>query len=182
MKRLLLSMTLLLAAGCASWPDDRRPVVGYQADNRLLVTSHEAVDRLLGTVPPAAPLDRHEPIVVASLVNVDDLTSSRLGRAVSEQLGTALTASGYTVAELKLRGTIFVKRGEGEFLLSREVTEITRDHLAQAVLVGTYAQSLNNLYVSLKLVGVADSRVIAAHDFVLPIDSDVRSLLWSKGR
>jgi len=180
MRRLLLSLALLLAAGCTTWPGNRPPVA-YQADTRLVVTSHAAIEELLKTIPSGKSLDRSQPIIVASLVNIDDLTSSRLGRILSEQLGTGLTGSGYAVVELKLRGTIFIKQGEGELLLSRELKEITRKHQAQAVLVGTYAQSLKNLFISLKLVGVGDNQVIAAHDFVLPIDSDVRSLLWTRG-
>lgn len=182
MKRLLLLPTLLIIlGGCALFRGQTEPP-RYNADSRLITTSHAAIDRLLETIPVVRRPDRHQPIIVASLVNIDDLQSSRLGRAISEQLSTRLTMNGYTVIELKLRGNIFVKEGAGELLLSRELKEITRNHQAQAVLVGTYAPSMNNLFVDIKLVGVSDNQVIAAHDYALPIDGDIRALLWDMGR
>jgi TolB-like protein len=178
---LLVSCCLLLLGGCGTFTWGSKPAP-YQADARLVTTSHEAVDQLLAAIPPHKALDRKQPVIVASLVNIDDLRSSRLGRTVAEQLGTRLSTQGYAVVELKLRDTIFIRQGEGELLLSREVREISRNHQAQAVLVGTYAQALSNVYLTLKLVGVADNQVIAAHDFVLPVDAEVRALLWSNGR
>ena len=178
MKRLLpLLAVLLTVSGCTLFSRQTEPSP-YVADARLIMASHTAVDRLLATIPATRRLDRQQPIIVASLVNIDDLQSSRLGRAISEQLYTRLTMNGYTVVELKLRGNIFVKEGAGELLLSREVKEITRNHQAQAVLVGTYAPSMSSLFVDIKLVGVGDNQVIAAHDYALPIDGDIRALLW----
>jgi TolB-like protein len=176
---LLLICLTLCAGGCASLQTgaDSRP---YQADARLIATSHQAVDKLLASMQPGKVLDHRQPLLVASLVNVDTLNSSRLGRTMAEQIGSRLATHGYAVVEMKLRDTVFVKQGEGEMLLSREVKEISRNQQAQGVLVGTYAQSLNNVYVTLKLISVADGQILAAHDFVLPIDSEVRSLLWSK--
>ncbi len=175
----LLSLLLMGITGCSALPWGSRPAT-YHADNRLVVTSHLAVDQLLASIPQSKALDRRQPIIVASLVGIDDLTSSRLGRTIAEQLGTRLSTCGYSVAELKLRESIFIKQGEGELLLSRELKEISRNHQAQAVLVGTYAQAMNTIYVTLKLVGMSDNQVISAHDFALPIDSDVRALLWGK--
>jgi TolB-like protein len=65
-------------------------------------------------------------------------------------------------------------------MLSREIPEISRKHSAQAVLVGTYATSINNLYLTIKLVGVADNQVISSYDYVMPMDTEIRSFFWSK--
>jgi len=89
-----------------------------------------------------------------------------------------LTKNGYKVVELKLRDTIFVKQTEGELMLSREIREIGRSHEAQAVLVGTYSESRGRVYVTIKLVGATDGIVISAQDYLLPIDANVRSMLW----
>ena len=174
-------LLLVVCGGCNPFASTRQPAT-YTADNRLVTTSHQAVDRLLAAIPPGKMPNPKQPIIVASLVNIDDLHSSRLGRTVAEQLSTRLSSAGFTVVELKLRESIFIKQGEGELLLSREVKEISRAHQAQAVLVGTYAQAMNNVYVTLKLVNVTDNQVIAAHDFVLPIDAEVRALLWSRAQ
>lgn len=181
MSRLLQLVALLMLSGCALSGTGRAPAP-YEADTRLVVTSHLAVDRLLASVQALRPLDRQQPIIVASLVDIDSLQSSSLGRTISEQLSSQLANSGYHVIELKLRGSIFVKSGEGELLLSRELKEITTSHQAQAVLVGTYSQAINNVYVTIKLVGVTDNQVIAANDYVLPVDTNVRSLLWGSAR
>ena len=178
---LLLFLALIPLNGCAIF-SHQAEVPAYIADARLVAASHAAVDSLLASTPPMKRVDRQQPIIVASLVNIDDLQSSRLGRAISEQLSTRLTMNGYSVIELKLRGNIFVKEGGGELLLSRELKEITRSHQAQAVLVGTYAPSRGSLFVDIKLVGVGDNQVIAAHDYVLPIDGDIRALLWGNTR
>lgn len=177
---ILLSFAFLLLAGCGQHLPRPSQPAGYAADDRLILTSHAAVEQLLAAIPPTKRVDKRQPIIIASLVNVDDLTSSRLGRAISEQLGTVLSRDGYTVIELKLRGSIFIRQGAGELLLSRELKEISQKHQAQAVLIGTYAQALSDIYVNLKLVGADDSQVIAAHDYVLPLDGNVRSLLWSR--
>lgn len=177
---ILFSLAITLLSGCGQHLMHPSQPAGYAADDRLILTSHAAVEQLLATIPPSKKMDKHQPIIIASLVSIDDLTSSRLGRTISEQLGTILSRNGYAVIELKLRGSIFIRQGAGELLLSRELTEISQKHQAQAVLIGTYAQAMSDIYVNLKLVGAGDSQVIAAHDYVLPLDGNVRALLWSK--
>ncbi|WP_406622703.1 FlgO family outer membrane protein [Acidovorax sp. SDU_ACID1] len=48
---------------------------------------------------------------------------------------------------------------------------------AQAVLVGTYVVAPQAVYVSLRLVGPQGNAVLAAHDYALPMDGNVRGLL-----
>jgi len=169
----LVLFTLL--SGCASLAGSPRE----DHEDLLMQANHRAVDQLLANIAPSHQLNKRQPIIVASLVNIDDLNSSRLGRMLSEQLATRLTQNGYAVVELKLRDSIFVKQLQGELLLSREIKDITLTHKAQAVLVGTYAESSGQIYLTIKLVGMADNLVISAQDYLLPLDSNVRSLLWS---
>jgi TolB-like protein len=145
-----------------------------------MAASYQAVDRMLSAIPAGRRLPKERPILVATLVNIDTLAGSRLGRTLSEHLSTRLTKNGYRVIELKLRDSIFIKQAEGELMLSRELREISRSHEAQAVLVGTYSESSGRVYVTVKLVGAADAAVITAEDYLLPIDANVRALLWSK--
>lgn len=164
-------MLLALTSGCASGPT-------YEAaeNSQFIQANYKAVESLLAS--SKYRLDKDLPIVVATLVNVDALTeSSRFGRALSEQVGSRFTKLGYSVVELKLRENVFVKQSEGEFLLSREVKSISLNHKAQAVVVGTYAEGRDYVYVHLKLIGIHDNLIMAAHDYVLPLDSNVKSLL-----
>ena len=48
---------------------------------------------------------------------------------------------------------------------------------AQAVVVGTYAVSSRQVFVSLKLVRPEGNLTIAAHDYALVLDEELRSLL-----
>ena len=179
MRLLPIILLSLLCTACSTpiWGGNARP---FKTSTPLVASSHDAVTKLLSRIPADRPLDPKQPIIVASLVNIDDLTSSRLGRLISEQLMTRLVESGYSVTELKLRESIYIRHKEGELMLSREIPEISKKHAAQAVLVGTYAHSINNLYLTVKLVGVADNQVIASYDYVMPMDTEIRSFFWSK--
>ena len=129
-----------------------------------------------------APLDAQHPVMVATLVQVDRLSeSSRLGRIFSEQIAGRMVQRGVRVVELKLRDSVALQRDQGELLLSREVREVSQSHDAQAVVVGTYAASASALYISLKLVTPVGNTVVAAHNYAVPMDENVRVLLASGG-
>lgn len=118
------------------------------------------------------------PFIVATLVNIDQLEqSSTFGRLISEQVASRMTQLGFGVVELKVRNGVYMKRNEGEFLLTREIKEVASAHKAQAVIVGTYAESSTMVYVNLKLVNPANSMILSAYDYALPMDKQVRSMM-----
>ncbi len=119
------------------------------------------------------------PILVASFVNIDDLDqSSTLGRIISEQVASRLAQQGFKIIETKLRqGSIFVQKGKGEFLLSRDLLNLSSNQGAQAVLVGTYAVSRHFIFISSRIVRTEDSSVIAGYDYELLQDKTTRSML-----
>lgn len=171
---LLLVVTISVAFGGCAASSGAFP---YDSASQFLLANYRAVEQMLSVVPPLRSLNKGQPILVASLVSIDDLTSSRFGKTVSEQVATKLTKSGYNVIEVKLRNTIFVKQPDGEFMLSREVKEISQNHNAQAVVVGTYSETLDSVYVTIKAVGLSDSLTIAAHDYLINKDANIRFLL-----
>ncbi len=167
-------------SGCASY---------YYGDNgsggggsgtprtSIIAANHHAADMLLQN----ASLDPHHPVLVSTLVNVDRLgESSRMGRIFSEQIAGRLVQRGLPVTELKMRENLVMQREQGELLLSRELREVSRAHDAQAVVVGTYAVSATVLYVSIKLVKPDGNLVVAAHNYAVPIDENVRALLLGR--
>lgn len=168
---LLLGAAALGATGCA------RYYYGAQAGGQtvdLVESSYAAADVLL----QGPPLDPSLPVLVATIVNVDRLAeSTRLGRLISEQIAGRLAQRGVRVTELKLRETLAMRPGQGELLLSRQLHEVSQAQSAQAVVVGTYATSSFAVYVSLKLVNPVGNVVVAAYDYTLPMDSNVRGLL-----
>lgn len=165
--------------GCASsyyYGDNTGGAGGGGSSSRtsVIAANHHAADMLL----QGAPLDRDHAVLVATLVNVDRLNeSSRLGRIFSEQIAGRLVQRGLSVTELKMRESVAMQREQGELLLSRELRDVSRAHDAQAVVVGTYAVSSTILYVSIKLVKPDGNLVVAAHNYAVPMDDNVRALL-----
>lgn len=173
-----------LLAGCAGLPgcagyyygEKYGPTLGsmLRTSTSLVDASYQATDALLQTVA----LDTVQPVLVATLVNVDQLTeSSRLGRIVAEQIAGRMVQRGVRVTEIRLRDAVGLQREQGQLLLSRELREVSQAHHAQAVVVGTYAVSSRQVFVSLKMVRPEGNAVIAAHDYALGLDDDVRALL-----
>lgn len=179
--------SVVVLAGCESMA---RPPVSQveptyeQAQNHPLrlanyQAAEELVKRLRGPVMTSNQAAMGEaPLIIATLANIDALEqSSTLGRVVSEQVASRLTQMGLSVVELKVRNGIYMKRSEGEFMLTREIREVAATHRAQGVIVGTYAESASFVHVTLKLVNPTTSLVLAAYDYSLPLDKQVKSML-----
>ncbi len=184
MKRWALMAACLLSAaalpGCAGYYYGEKygPTLGTAVDamlrGDLVETSYRATDALLKTVV----LDPAQPVVVGTLVNVDRPSeSSRLGRIVAGQIAGRMVQRGVLVTEMALRDAPAVPRDQGELLLPRVLRDAFRTQGAKAAVVGTYAVSARQLYVSLKLIGPPGDAVLAAHDYAVPMDEDVRALL-----
>lgn len=170
MTRLVLVPVLALAAltGCF-WRNEKvveRPPVHFFEN--ILTSSMTVADRLAADLA-IRRVSPSQPILAASFVNIDNLEkSSTLGRVVSEQIATRLAQHGYRIVEVKLRqSSIFVKKDEGEFMLSREVKEISTDNEAYAVLVGTYAVTDYSVFLSARLVRAGDSVVLTGQEYEL---------------
>ncbi len=82
--------------------------------------------------------------------------------------------------EMKFRNNVYMARDQGEMMLTRELRDIASSHHAQAVIVGTYAQSSEMVFVNLKVIQPETNFVLAAHDYVLPLDTMTSSMLKSR--
>lgn len=156
-----MAMTTL---GCANVP----------SGEQLIQINHQAADALLqGTA-----LDPNQPVLIATLVDLDDLgRSSRLGRLTSEHVAARLARQGVMVKELKLREQVFMEQSSGALLLSREIKDLSTEHAAQAVVVGTYTVAGDTVYISLKLVRPEGNIVVSAHDYAFRLGESNRALL-----
>lgn len=169
----LLLGLLVLMAGCSKTIKD----VG------MVDASYNAADALIKAVERnkllSYDLSPHKPVIVASFVNIDNMNnSSRFGRMVSEQVGSRFVQKGYQIIELKLRtNTIFIERERGEFMLSREVRDISLEHDAQAVIVGTYAEAAETVFVTAKLIRASDGVILASHDYEMPLGVNTKSMM-----
>jgi TolB-like protein len=96
---------------------------------------------------------------------------------VAEQISSRFTQEGFTVIEMRLRQNVFIQETQGEFVLSREVRDLSRTHNAGAVIAGTYAVGRRNVYINARLVRAADNLVLASYDYIIPLGPDTRALL-----
>ncbi len=160
-------------------------------DQNLVTASYKAADALIEGAKDLYLLDNprkkgiytKQPILVTSFVDIDNLQkSSTFGRVIAEQIGSRIAQQGYKVIEMKMRtGSIFVQEHTGELVLSRELREISYQHDAYAVVVGTYGDSKESAYVTAKLVRAKDSVVLSSYDYRVSVGSNTKQML-RKGR
>ncbi len=180
MKQILISLLLvILIAGCSI----------FSKDYNLITTSYKATDKLLKGVKDIHHLEPRsngsytkQPILVTSFVSIDNVQqSSTLGRVIGEQIGSRLAQRGYKVIEMKMRtSNVFVQERTGELLLSRELREISFQHDAYAVVVGTYGAGKESIYVTAKLIRAKDSVILSSYDYYMPIGPDTKRMLQKK--
>jgi TolB-like protein len=99
---------------------------------------------------------------------------------IAEQIASRFAQQGFTMIEVKLRNNLFIKENAGEFVLSRSVKDISEDHNVAAVIAGTYVVGRRSIYVNARLIRAADSLILAAYDYSLPLGPDTRALLASQ--
>ena len=119
------------------------------------------------------------PLIIASFVDSNDLNyTTNLGRLLAEQFSTQFINNGYKVVELLLRNNLYITTKGGEFLLSREIKDLSlKQHNAQAALVGTYVTGVNQVFINAKIVDISTNVIISALDFAIPLDPNVIRML-----
>ncbi len=126
------------------------------------------------------------PLLMTSFVDHEALAeTSAMGRLLSEQVATRFTKRGLLIIEPKLMNGIRIRHESGEFILSRQLKEISRQHAAQAVVVGTYTVVDENvekplLFLNMKVIRIADNMTIASTSSKLRIDATIRQLLQGR--
>lgn len=165
----------LCLAGCNCMSNITAFDEGGDKDADLVKTSYNAVDCLLSTASFSVPNRR---VLVATVVNLDDVqATSTFGRLVGEFVAARLTHRHYSPVHLTVRSGSVLINPSGEFLLSRDMSELAGDHNAALVLVGTYTPASDRVYVCLKLVEAANSELIAAVDYSVPAGPRTLALL-----
>lgn len=170
----LLILPLMLT-GCAF---NTKPEEDYASTtaNTLVAANYKAADALLmqlnGRLVPG------QPMIMATVVNIDSLEqSSTLGRLISEQVSTRLAQGGLKMLEMKLRNNVYLKRNQGELMLTREIGAVAHTHNAQAIVVGSYAESSDMVFINIKVIEPNTNFVLAGQDYVMAKEGIVRSML-----
>lgn len=171
----LLALPLLLGA-CAAEPKPEEAFYSSVSSNSFVASNYKAADALLAQLKGKLASDK--PLIMATIVNIDSLEqTSTLGRLVSEQIATRLAQGGLNMLEMKLRNSVYLKRNQGELMLTREIGEVAHTHNAQAIVVGSYAETSDTVFVNIKVIQPNTNFVLAGQDFVLAKESIVRSML-----
>lgn len=175
-KALALLLVPLMLTGCASEKQDESYYAPVQPASVVVAANYGAADALL--VQLKGKLSSDKPLIMATIVNIDALEqTSTLGRLVSEQVSTRLAQGGLKMLEMKLRNSVYLKRNQGELMLTREIGEVAHTHDAQAVVVGSYAETPDAVFVNIKVIQPTTNFVLAGHDFVLKKDATVRAMM-----
>jgi TolB-like protein len=173
----LLSLTLLLAA-CSSTPREETNYATVSS-NQFIASNYTAADALLSQLNGKLLADK--PLIMATVVNIDALEqTTTLGRLVSEQVSSRLSQGKLNMLEMKLRNNLYLKRGQGEMMLTREIGQVAQTHDAQAVVVGSYAETSDMVFVNIKVIQPNTNFVLAAHDYALAKEGIVRSMLMQR--
>jgi len=137
--------------------------------------TYRAVDLMLAET---ATMPKDTPIVVATISSVDDLNKADpLGNMVSDFVRTRLVQTGNRVSEMRLRNAVLFDKRQGEIMLTRQLNRLIKPADAAVVVTGTYGASYTTVYVSLKMVTVADGRIIAGADYVIPRSQELEGLI-----
>lgn len=170
------ALVCVLLTGCAEAPAKKSWEYTAKPATDITKASYLAADALMAQIEPT--FSAGTPFIAATLVNINRLdTSSPLGRLIGEQVAARFAQKSFHVLELKLRNDIYMKRNEGELMLTREVREIARRHNAKAIIAGTFTDSYDRVFVNIKVIDFETNVVVGAVDYFLERDELIRSLL-----
>lgn len=176
MKRVLIAALLIALTGCTNLIGGISGVRDEHTNN-VISSSYRAINEIVSNQAQGG-FGSGRRILVATIVNLNNLNeSSPFGRLVAEHAASRLVQLGAKVSELKLRGNLFVSEKQGELLLSREIKEISNNYNADAVLVGTYVEATDRVYVTLKLVRAQDAQILGAYNYSIDKNGSLIGLL-----
>lgn len=176
-KHIIFSLAILMGLlGCAqnsTYQNNKPEISSNNSGNSLITANYKAADALTSQLD--GKLNPAQPLIVATLVNIDDLNnSSTFGRLTSEQVSARFTQSGFNMIEMKFRDFVYMKQDQGELLLTREIKDVAKTHNAQAVILGTYAITGEDLYVNLKVIQPNTNIVLAVHDYSFRMNQSLK--------
>lgn len=166
-----IAFLALALTGCSNLNGTRlEPVLG--GDVNLVRLGDKVAETLItNAVPPLLPRQANQPVLIATLVNNDNLDdTSSFGRSFQNNITAGFVNRGYAVKEIKLRREMMVEMHKGEFMLTRDLQELAGKQQAQAIVVGTYTMANRVMYLSVRLVSSTDQSIRSAFEDKLYLD------------
>ena len=110
-------------------------------------------------------------IAVMTFVNLNDLyRTSSLGRYLSEQLITELQKKEVFVIDVRKTPGVMIREGYGEYSLSRQIEELDRSYVVEAVVVGTYTLGNDRIFINSRLLRAIDGMVLSSGSIELGLN------------
>jgi ribosomal protein L9 len=159
---------LLIHSGCSHTKVPPSADPWQLKEQIILERNYAAADQLAGQLERAR-IGKQDPLVVATVADVTYLeASSAFGRITSEQVASRLAQLGFNVTEAKLRSSLYVRKGSGEYILSRDLEKIASQHAAVAIVSGTYAVGGLENVISLRAIELPTGKILAGYDYAVP--------------
>ena len=166
----ILWLAVLWLVGFWSVGCSRPSYIVHQPGVELITVHYTVADTLYEAL--CKPEVCEMPLLMSSFVMLEDLDrTSSLGRIIPQQIGSRFAQHGMHMVDVRLRTqSLLVRKGQGEFALSRELDKINRDINAFAVLTGTYTVVYGRVYVTAMILRSTDGALLASLDYFLPVD------------
>jgi len=168
----LFGLIAVAVSGCASAPLTPPP----EHANGLGSLFYVAAEQL--ALRSATGIAKDRPVLVATMVSVDDLEkSASFGKLASQMIVSRLVQQGFYVRDITYMRAFSVSPGSGEIVLSRDATQISATLNAQAVIAGTFAVAGSEIWLNVRLLRAEDGAILSSVDVQVPLDYNTRPLL-----
>lgn len=163
----------LYAAADGNVPD-AAACIGKQLDKQLMKLYGSQASGISNSRARASIM-----IIGTTPANLNNLNQANaLARQMTEEVSRWLMDRGYNYDEIRKGDAIRFEPRTGEFLLTREVSKLaTRTGYGQAILVGTYVISGQDVRFTMSLICTNSNRVLAKANATIPITPDLKPLL-----
>jgi TolB-like protein len=149
-------------------PEPVQELPGAQAEE-LKVRTRELVNQLVKNA--YAEITDEYVLTVSSFVNLNNLyQTSSLGRYLGEQLIGELQTAGFGVIDIRKSNGLMIREHYGEYGLSRDMSELSRDHDSQAIVVGTYMYANGQILLNARILRNSDGMVLSHANLAFALD------------
>jgi hypothetical protein len=119
------------------------------------------------------------PTILSTITDLDSLgRASTLGRLIGEHMLHELHVLGWNTTDIRITNNVFVQP-EGEFVLSRDLERLRKEHEAANILSGTYTVTKDGILLSLRITELKTGKLISSAQTRLIKDKFISHLLRS---
>jgi len=156
--------------------DGEKTKIPEKAGTELKLMIRELASQLFANSPGL--LSEGYTFSVSTFVNLDNLyKTSSLGRYIGEQLIGELQRVGLDVLDIRKSTNIMIEEDFGEYGLSRDMKELKLAHPSQAMVVGTYSVTEDQLLINARILRNIDALVLSSAHLIIDQNAMIRQLL-----